>query len=378
MTMLLSVHPDVSLAKDPYLPLFRSFRNELLANLSNSHQFVNFNPSTPLDEYYYFDEKLEVLSAIQKSDLSLSFDVSQLSQLMDNLGERMSLSSPMLIPYLNQLQGNTYTSLFDSALKIVGLGRNTPDTMWLGFNDNWTVEFFAPLARAFPDAKFIIFIRDVRSSIASHLRLADPKLIALTLSFVRHWRKMIAFACHFLKNDLLQDRICVVKYEDLVLDPENTARSFCDFLEIEFTPEMVDTNHFIGPHGGPWIPNSNFDVPQQGIYKESVDRWKHSLSVDVIQLVEFVVGPDLEYVGYELFNPTSSMDQQWGAYQRHLSEHRQCLGWRTDNHNPDIDFALELFRRYCLRFKIEDPAVIARCFLFPELYESLFNKQNLI
>lgn len=385
--MIASVHPEVSLSQDPYLALYKSLRNAAVA----PHGIVGFDLESPLDEYYYFDERMRVMKLVQQADLDLPFDQHELPALKAVLADRMRLSSPRLIPHLDHLSGRTYRELFERGLDIIARGRGTPDVTWLGFNDNWAAEFFAPLARAFPDARFLIVIRDVRAAVSSHIRMLQakpknplymyeksPAMIALPLSFIRCWRKQVAFARHYQDLPEVRDRLMVMTYEDLVREPERETRDLCAFLGIDYRPAMIETRNFVSPDGGPWLPNSNQDnVPDHGIFPDTIDRWKRSLSLDAIRLAELVAGPDLEWAGYTLNHPGNVAELAKGAYACHAQDHERCQGWRTDNHNPDIDVALELLRRACLTGADPNPALIERCFLFPALYGALRTGERL-
>jgi len=382
--MMASVHPEVALVQDPFLALLKSFRNAVVAPKG----LPGFDLQSPLDEYYYFDEKLAVMKEIQTADLEVPFDPAERGALVATLAARMKLSAPLLVPHLDRIEGRTYRELMESGLRVIGHAWGKPGATWLGFNDNWAIEFFGPLARTFPDARFVAIVRDGRSALASHVRIVeaqhrnplytykkDPSMVALSLSFIRCWRKQVAFTRHYQRT--LKDRLFVLAYERLVRDPEGEARRLCAFLEIDYRPAMIDSSNFIAGDGNVWIPNSNQEAaPQGGIYSTTVDRWKQSMSSDLIDLAEFVAGPDLAFAGYEL---TRRFDDgvPWGAYECHAQQHRRWVGggfgWRTDNHNPDVDFALELLRRACLTQRMSDDALVERCFLFQEVYEDLLD-----
>jgi len=377
LVMSLSVNSEISLAQDPYLPIFKSLRNAIISS-NNDKTFKGFDEGSPLDEYYYFDERLAVMRAVQDASLDIPFNEAELPGLLVSLANRMSLSSPLLSQYLNNLRGDTYKDLFLSALEIVGTARHTPNTKWLGFNDNWTVEFFPALARAFPESHFIIIIRDVRASIATQLQLKDPGLIALIMSFARCWRKQVAMACHYQSLDLFKDRLHILTYEQLVSEPENRIKELSRFLDVDYTPDMIDTTKFVGPDGGGWIPNSNFKgAPQKGIYQGSVNRWKKVLSSETVNLIEFIAGSELEMLGYELEGTVDDDNQLYSAHDLHQKNHQECKGWRTDNNNPDLDFGLELLRQKCLQTKTHNIGLIERCFLFPDVYEKLYEGKKI-
>jgi hypothetical protein len=62
--------------------------------------------------------------------------------------------------------------------------------------------------------------------------------------------------------------VLLVRYEDLVRDPEATSRRLCAFLGEEFDPAMLR----------PGFNNSSLDIQSGEIFSTSVDRWKGSLS----------------------------------------------------------------------------------------------------
>ena len=63
----------------------------------------------------------------------------------------------------------------------------------------------------------------------------------------------------------------LLRYEDLVLDPERKIRQLCDFLDIEFHSEMLSPKQF----------GSSFDSigrDRHGIERSSLDRWRSSIT----------------------------------------------------------------------------------------------------
>ena len=50
------------------------------------------------------------------------------------------------------------------------------------------------------------------------------QLAPLTLSYLRCWRKQVAFAEYFNLLNLLNNRIIIVKYEDVVENPKKNYK----------------------------------------------------------------------------------------------------------------------------------------------------------
>jgi len=358
LNLCLSVHPEIQISQDPLIPFFKFFRREIFFT-EFSEPRSKASVSLPLDEYYFFDAKLERLDAIQNSDFGVQFSAADFPFLREELEKRMSFSSPKLIPLLPNLVGDTYDQVFESAIRLMQDAWDSPGIAFPGFNDNWAIEFFRPVARSFPNAKFVVLIRDVRAAIASHVRLLDhnsvnplyqyektKELIALTLSFTRCWRKQIAFLSHYLKSEFAE-RLYWLRYEDLVADPAEEIQRIMTFLDLDYSDEMVDTEKFISPDGNKWLPNTNHQkVASSGIYSSTVDRWKETLSGEAIELIELVAGPELELCGYSLASEIIREDRfPAGAYRYHYQDSAECKGWRTDNLNVEVDLGLELMRR---------------------------------
>jgi len=388
LNLILNVNDDVHLSQDPMLSLFKSFRNNLITNAKDIHENVNSrdpldNYYLPLDEYYYFSHKLNVMKMIQEANLDIDFNQSEIDSLRDSLANRMKLSSPLLIEHLNLLNGRTYKELLLSAQKIMAKAWGTEGIKWQGFNENWAGEFIRPIANSFEDAKFIILIRDVRSAISSHINLVkhqslnrlyqydkNTNMIAGLLSFCRCWRKQVAFLHHYKASEF-SDRLFVMRYEDLVINSEEEIRNICSFLKIDFSSEMLNTENFIAPDGGQWLPNSNHSgVPKRGIYSSTIDKWKSNLNNEMISLIEFICGPELIALGYSVNNNFTNFPSD--AFEMHDFDHKNTKGWRTDNFNPTMDFGFELLRRKLLIERTNNKDLIEKCFLFDESYKALF------
>lgn len=87
------------------------------------------------------------------------------------------------------------------------------------------------------------------------------------------------------------DQITRIRYRDLVSDPEGNARRLCDFLGLDFYPEMLD----IKTHNAPHRLNSD-----RGVTAESVDRWTTVLSPGEIALCNLLVRAEMKALGFEL------------------------------------------------------------------------------
>ena len=95
----------------------------------------------------------------------------------------------------------------------------------------------------------------------------------------------------------LHNKLCklpnyvLIRYEDLVLDPEPIIRQVCDFLEIDFQTGMLSPKQF----------GSSFDnigKDRQGIDRSSLERWRSSISPFTSKTIDICHRRAFRILGY--------------------------------------------------------------------------------
>ena len=367
---MLSLNAEIAMASDPFLPLFRSFRTAVVWDQIDP----NFNASLPLGDYYFSPEGIRIMRTLQRSNLDVRLPHGEWEKLLPSLEARMTLAARELTTHLARLGGETYQEIFDSGLALLqhayGATRG-----WVGFNDNWVIEFFPQLSRAFPEAKLLVLIRDPRAAVASALKLRDndsskASKVPLMYSFAHHWRKHVANTYMMMQDLSLSSRLRIIRYEDLVSDPVKELQELCDFLGVAYEPAMLDTDQFRPVAGDLWEGHSNFSVPQKGIYTESVDAWRAYLPRGTVEFIEFVCDPEMrlfEYVpeAYDGGFPTSAVMEFM------QTDDRRAIGWRNQHERWDVECGRELTRKQALvnSDDLFGQQAIEELFLFREVYE---------
>jgi hypothetical protein len=105
------------------------------------------------------------------------------------------------------------------------------------------------LLACFPDAKVVAIVRDPRDVYLSLLGrdwAGDSsweigRYIEQCDALVTRWRKRFP-----------PERFTSVRYEDLVLDPEQTLRTVCSFADLDFEPAMLDFHEHAGTNVQGW------------------------------------------------------------------------------------------------------------------------------
>jgi hypothetical protein len=101
------------------------------------------------------------------------------------------------------------------------------------------VEFMRPIAGAVGEARFIHVIRDGRDVALSRIRWRQKRSgkTPPVRRMARRWKEAITVA---RKQARRVPHYLEVRYEDLVAEPEPTLRRICEFIEVEWSPEMLD------------------------------------------------------------------------------------------------------------------------------------------
>ena len=366
----------ISLESEPYLPLYTSFRNAALEKFVKSKN-IKFKNSSPIDDYYYEDLKIKIMEKIQKTGLTLNYKTKQNINLKKNISKRMKDYVPYLRKYVNFFNEKNYKKMFDVALDIVSKSNSYKKNSYIGWLDNWIIEFYPHLAKAYKKAIFIVIFRDVRASIASTLKRKDPQNAPSILSFIRCWRKQLAFAAHLKKNKSLKKKILFIKYEDLVKRPNVHTRKICKKLKIKYSSDMLDVKKF-RPLGNDknWRPNSNYKINKNYIYKSSINKWKKSLDKEMISFIELIAGNDLKLLGYKLNDPKNYMKINKKKVSYISKEINSRKGWSTDCFNLKENLEFEMLRNSYIQKEIKDKKIIKKFFLNKEIYKELLNKKN--
>jgi hypothetical protein len=94
------------------------------------------------------------------------------------------------------------------------------------------------IAAILPETHFVHVIRDPRDTVLSWQKawFAPTRDVGMLAAA---WQKIVTMARH---SGATAARYVEVRYEDLVLKPEETLRKLCAFLALDFVPAMVDAS----------------------------------------------------------------------------------------------------------------------------------------
>lgn len=133
---------------------------------------------------------------------------------------------------------------------------------------------FKEIGEFFPDARFVMMVRDPRD-IANSMKSVrnkflkqgqrPPRFLRSVAASVEEINKYYETGLAAAQTD---DRIMIVYYEDLVDDPEKVVRQVCAHVELAYEPQMVhieqQKNSLDAPEGdGAWYSKAQLQQPIQ-------------------------------------------------------------------------------------------------------------------
>jgi len=154
----------------------------------------------------------------------------------------------------------------------------------------------------FPRARFVHIVRDPRAVVSARQSMEDKKaeaphhlladLYAVRRSLSAGWGNMAKLG---------GERYHLLKYEDLVQEPERVMTHLADFMGIEFTEALLVPTEC----GRAAVANSAYDQGRSvgDIHRMSLERYKEQLSAEELALTAGLTGRQARLYGYTLPAP---------------------------------------------------------------------------
>jgi hypothetical protein len=159
------------------------------------------------------------------------------------------------------------------------------DSLWGDKTPSYT-RHIAQIASAFPEARFVHIIRDVRD---------------YCLSVNKAWGKNRLRAAQRWADDVrraradgaaLGGRYLEVRYEDLITRPDEVLAGVCAFLEIDFSPTMLTLSRpseVAGDAGG-----------MREVKSDNAGKYRTRMRASTLRRIEAIAGDVLRDAGYDV------------------------------------------------------------------------------
>ena len=282
---LAHMHPDLSIASQPFPDLYAEAKRRFLA----AHGWADVYPLGHRfrDDRYQDAELHDSLDAMR-------FTADDLAALIRSMGGYSGWWTPELGEHLDALDEGTLLEIRARMHDVLARVFQRPDALVVGSKEI-LVEEYAPYLRARGE-RVIIVIRDPRGMLASLTSGEGARYGGKrrpTLFHVRTWRKSVAYALA-LRHD---PNVLVLRYEDVVAAPERVLDRIATFAGLDAAPRDVLDGGLVDQRGRPWGGNSSFGRVA-GIDERSAQRFRQVLDTTTLRYVEACTLPELFALGY--------------------------------------------------------------------------------
>jgi hypothetical protein len=238
------------------------------------------------------------------------------------------MDEPSVLDALPQFSGTYAEALAWLVARYAQVVGRSPSSRWVDHTPV-NVRHAATLAEIFPAAKFIHIVRDGRAVAASILPLDwGPNTIDGVADW---WTSSLAYGLA-TESWCRPGRAIRVRYEDLVLRCGVEVRRICQFLELDYQPEMLNAGGFKVPGYTSSQHALIGAAPQPG----RVNAWERSLTARQIEIFESIAGELLRYMGYNL---------KYGSHARKASRAEKWLFALQDLYSTKLINRMRLRRR---------------------------------
>jgi dsDNA-binding SOS-regulon protein len=364
----LNAHKQIAFASDPYLEIFKCLRSEVGKDLGLNIPFMR-----PLGDYYFSPQQENLLQEIEQADPQRSFNSDVWEELMPVLEKRCNTYSENLVPFLENIAGNTYQQVFQSAISQIKECYGTEKTKVTGFKEVWGIDFVPFFLNMFPEGKTIILQRDPRAVCASKNKTSEKYPWVF---LCRQWRKIAALAWYYSQHSDYKDRVLVLKFEEFLSRPDQETKKICDFLNIKWDSNIANPETYKGGSGEVWKQNSSYGGGETKFDLAATQRWRTSLSAEEIAYIEYMCGPEMHLHSYEKIAKQPDSKDYWLTNSPRIKDEDQARWMKNiiSNSAEDLSSIMKVEQnRYNLlegRIPAEDH-LVKQSFLKQEIYEEI-------
>jgi hypothetical protein len=194
---------------------------------------------------------------------------------------------------------NIYFQIYDQYLAYSGKQR------W-ACKSTFMIEHVAGIIHSRPEARLIFMVRDGRdvavsakTSIFNHFHVYYS---------VRRWQREQRLGLDWLAR-LSPEQITLLRYEELIADPEETIRRLCGFLGEPFEEQMLEYHRSAEARKSGSLSVS-WENTSKPVISGNSSKFRRQLTTREILLFEAIACREMQELGYETDNPEELLQEQ--------------------------------------------------------------------
>lgn len=202
---------------------------------------------------------------------------------------------------VNSLQSPTFSGVVESVFR--AYADHHGKTRW-GDKTPIYVRSIPLLVNLYPQARFVHLIRDGRDVALSYLSV--PWGPATVREAAYKWRRDTTAGMRFGRN-LGPERYLEVRYEDLVADPRSSLQAICDFVDIEYSEDLLEHHRDAESRVQAPADGAPFHAAATRPPTSGLRDWRTQMEGPELRIFESIAGRVLAQLGYERRLETPSL-----------------------------------------------------------------------
>lgn len=203
-----------------------------------------------------------------------------------------------------RVQDLNYAQLYKLLQMNIALPEKDNSTVHTIIDKNPDYTFYVPqLLRLFPDAKFVVALRDYRSVVSSY-KYHEGKRIESCVLNAFMWNKFNSQIARLQRQ--YPQQLHIVRYEDLVQDTAAVVSGVCQFLGLSFVEQMLSPHQQLQQQAQNIQQNTVTDRDKkkigeltQPINTSHLDAWRKRLTDQEVAVTEWLCADTGKLFGYE-------------------------------------------------------------------------------
>ncbi len=190
-------------------------------------------------------------------------------------------------------QEQNLQKLIDHIFRSYALSKKQEPLTW-GDSTYSNTEFAPEIFSCFPHAKYLFLLRDGRDVSAAYKKGGEKTFgfLANAEAAAHHWTKSLQ-AYRYLEK---RTSVHLIRYEELVRNPEQTLRGICNFLQVPYVPTMLQYYTHV-PEVKEYTANHHANL-YRPLQTHSIGQWEHILTEKEQKSVLKILHPHLTTFNY--------------------------------------------------------------------------------
>lgn len=203
---------------------------------------------------------------------------------------------------------NIYFQLYDQYLAYTGKRR------W-ACKSTFMIEHVAGILRYHPEARFIYMVRDGRDvAVSAKTSIFNQFHVFYT---ARRWQREQRLGLDWLAK-LPAEQIMLLRYEELIVDPETTVRRLCGFLGEAFEEQMLEYHRSREAQKSGSLSVS-WENTSRPVLRDNANKFRRQLSKQEILQFEAIAHREMLELGYRTDHPLELLEQQQNLTQERFA-----------------------------------------------------------